>query len=136
MSSDSIIIPAPSSPPPGIRTTSTPYQLVFKWDKLNCSDRNADITGYLVEFGPYAIDIILYDDVVNQERINVKSEDFSARNLTPGFNYTFKVAAVNLVGIGPFSDLLVISTYALGMSYYAIIEDMPKFYRGYLDIVF
>ena len=62
-----------------------------------------------MEFGPY-------EGVVGQERVNVTSEAFPARNLTPSSNYTFKVAAVNIVGIGPFTDLLVISTQALGMS--------------------
>ena len=47
---------------------------------------------------------------------DIITEMFEVEELTPGFKYTFKVAAVNTVGRGPFTDLLVVSTLERGMS--------------------
>lgn len=38
-------------------------------------------------------------------------EEFTADNLISGVNYTFKVAAVNKHGLGPFSEVIIITTH-------------------------
>lgn len=55
-------------------------------------------------------------DTKEVKRTYTEIEYFLAQNLTPGVNYTFRVAAVNDFGEGPFTDLLRISTNEARMS--------------------
>ena len=51
-----------------------------------------------------------------QEVVNVTAEKFRADNLSPSFEYTFRVAAVNAAGVGPFTDSISTATKEIGMS--------------------
>ncbi len=71
------------------------------WDAIHCIESNEEITGYIVEFQEQGGERIPED---------VMDQNFNASGLTPGRNYTFQVAGVNINGRGPFTDTIGIST--------------------------
>ena len=48
------------------------------------------------------------------EKEDVSDEKFEVAELSPGVTYTFKVAASNAIGVGPFTDVLVVTTIEIG----------------------
>ena len=70
------------------------------WEAIQCIERNGNITGYTVEFQEQG-----------GARIpgEVMGRSFTATGLTPGRNYTFRVAGVNANGTGTFTDTAIIS---------------------------
>ena len=52
----------------------------------------------------------------NQTYKNVSAEKYIVEGLTPSRSYSFRVAAVNTVGMGPFSDAVTISTLEISKS--------------------
>ena len=96
---------APSATTSDVKITSTPNELIFLWSPLDCIQRNGRITGYLVTFeGPG-----------KRQLVNVTGETFRADNLSPSFEYTFRVAAVNAAGVGPFIDPIFTTAQETGM---------------------
>lgn len=76
----------------------------FTWDKVNnCLENNETVTGYAVEFGPLGGTT---DSIITQDTMR----SFSMNGLTPGTNYTFRVAEINSVGIGVYSDVINVAT--------------------------
>ena len=73
------------------------------WNEIECIERNGMITNYTVEFSSLGGSGIPGVLMVNERR-------FIASGLTPFTNYTFRVAGVNRIGAGPFSDLITIQT--------------------------
>ncbi len=86
--------------------STTSRSVSVSWQSIDCIERNGVIAGYTVEFqeqgGPR-----ITGEVVNQT--------FTASGLTPHTNYIFRVAGVNSNEIGPFSEIIVITTDEDGM---------------------
>ena len=80
----------------------TARSVSVSWNEIECIERNGMITNYTVEFSSLGGSVI--PGVLMVER------RFTASGLTPFTNYTFRVAGVNSIGAGPFSDLITIQT--------------------------
>ena len=75
-----------------------PTEVFLKWRELTCIQQNGLITGYIVwYYASCGVDRNMQKkkSVVNATIIN---------GLTPNFDYVFQVAAVNVNGMGPFSE--------------------------------
>ena len=70
------------------------------WNEIECIERNGMITNYTVEFLSLGGSVIPGVLMMNERR-------FTANGLTPFTNYTFRVAGVNSINRGPFSDLTI-----------------------------
>ena len=74
--------------------------ITIEWSELDCTDRNGDITGYRVRYGPTST-------TPSQRQIAVISDPgrrmftFDREFIT--LSYDLEVAAVNLDGTGPYS---------------------------------
>ena len=71
----------------------TETSITVQWDPLDCIHRNGDITGYSVQYGG--------------ETVSVSGDSsggiYVISGLIPSTNYSIKVAAENIVGIGQYS---------------------------------
>ena len=98
------IPPAPSAAPTSVSVSEvTSSSITVQWGAVPCIHRNGDITGYSVQYGVVGSE--------STQTISV-SGDFSGviSNLEPPTNYSIKVAAMNSVGIGPYSDAVIAQT--------------------------
>ena len=75
-----------------------PRNLSFSWQQPECGKRHGVIVMYTYE---------LTNGLTNNN-INGETTDSSVTisNLTPYVTYTFKVAAVNTAGMGPFGEIV------------------------------
>ena len=83
-------------------TSSTTIDL--QWDDINCLDRNTEITGYIVRYGP----------TTSNDRAQVTASGdgiwataisrFTLTGLSPYTSYSIEVAGNSDFGHGPFSD--------------------------------
>ena len=93
----------PSGPPVIIMPpTVSSRSITVDWNEIPCMQRNGRIIRYEVEFGPSG------DGTIS-------GRSFTANGLTPFTNYTFRVCGVNSEGLGPYSDLIIITTSEEGM---------------------
>ena len=74
--------------------------ITIEWSEVVCSDRNGDITGYRVHYGPTT--------TTPSQRKIANFSDPGRRTFTVDrefitLSYNFEVAAVNVDGIGPYS---------------------------------
>ena len=73
--------------------------ITIEWSKLDCTDRNGDITGYRVRYGPTS--------TTPSQRLIANISDPGRRMFTVDrfitLSYNFEVAAVNVNGTGPYS---------------------------------
>ena len=102
---NSSISPVPSAPPSLVTVTHvTSFSITVKWSKVNCGDRNGNITGYLLR----------YNEVGNNsQQTNATGADnykFTIPNLMLATNYSIQVAAVNNAGTGIYSDVVFVKT--------------------------
>ena len=66
---------------------------------MDCIDRNSEISGYTVLYGPVG------GTAVNASVSGTNHRTYTAVGLTPSTNYSIEVAAVNSDGgVGPFSS--------------------------------
>ena len=73
--------------------------ITIEWSELNCTDRNGDITGYKVRYGPTST-------TPSQRQIaNISGRMFTVDREFITLSYNFEVAAVNVNGTGPYSTL-------------------------------
>ena len=79
----------------------------LSWNEIECIERNGMITNYMVEFSEMGGSIIPGVQVVMNER------RFIASGFIPFTNYTFRVAGINNIGVGAFSDAITIQTNGL-----------------------
>ena len=98
------IPPAPSAAPTNVDVSDvTSSSITVQWGTVPCIHRNGDITGYSVQYG-----------VVGSESTQTMtvSGDFSGviSNLESSTNYSIKVAAMNNVGIGAYSNVVIAQT--------------------------
>ena len=99
--------------------TTTPINsssVKVSWELVLCSARNGEITGYLINYTSTAV--------------NDESDEFMAQpdtsskiitDLSPCIVYSFRVAAVNINGTGPFSKAVNMSTNTSGIFCYTKI---------------
>ena len=70
--------------------------ITIEWSELDCTDRNGDITGYRVRYGPTS--------TPSQRQIaNIRERMFTVDREYITLSYNFEVAAVNVDGTGPYS---------------------------------
>ncbi len=72
------------------------------WNAIECIDRNGMITGYVVEFQRVDGTATTDGQVVDQT--------FTASELRPFTNYTFRVRGGNSAGMGPYTNAITIRT--------------------------
>ncbi len=79
-------------------TNVVPQSISYSWENPECGKRNGEIVTYTFE---------ITNDRTN-DNINDKTTDsiVTINNLTPYVTYTFKVAALNTAGMGPFSEIV------------------------------
>ena len=77
--------------------------LNISWNSIQCRDSNGAITGYVIAYTGAA---------GTMNTINVPSNETSVviTNLISHSQYSIRVAARNIIGIGPFSDPILTST--------------------------
>ncbi len=91
----------PTGAPCDVTVTTTSRSVHVSWRNIACIERNGNITGYTVKFQEQG-----------GARIpgEVVGHTFTASGLTPHTNYTFRVAGVNINGIGSLSSAIIITT--------------------------
>ena len=94
----------PSTVPQAVTATVTGPTIVFvSWKRVDCIDRNSEISGYTVRYGPVG------GTAVNTSVFT--HQTYTADGLTPSTNYSIEVAAVNSDGgVGPFSSPVFVRT--------------------------
>ena len=93
--------PVPSGTPQSLVNTSTNLSnITIQWDRLDCLDRNGDISLYRVKYGPTSS-----MDTVPMTT-DVSTRMFTAIGLAPRMSYTFEVEAFNF-NIGPPASISV-----------------------------
>ena len=80
----------------------------MSWSTIECIERNGEITNYTVVFQEQGGAVI-------PGEVNVMDRTFTASELTPHTNYTFRVAGVNSNGTGAYTNISTILTDEDGM---------------------
>ena len=99
------LFPAPTSGPEMLRIVGTSSTTItVAWDAVNCTERNSNITGYEVRYGP-----------VNGASLNASISEadnltYTATGLMVSTSYSFEVAAESSSGTGPVSSSIVAQT--------------------------
>ena len=80
----------------------------MSWGVVPCAARNGEITGYMINY-----------TTANDKSSNITMAQANTSNkiiagLSPCIEYSFRVAAVNINGTGPFSQAMNKSAIALG----------------------
>ena len=88
---------APTGLPTSITTTSTRNNITVMWEEVECIHHNGDITGYSLR-------------VMGENDINVTLRETTISGLSPSTIYNVSVAAVNNIGTGPYSDVIMVET--------------------------
>ena len=109
-----IVIVEPSGIPQAlVMESSTASSIAISWGRVECLQRNSEITGYVVTLGRSTGDNrmtrqVLEDEMtVNIAGTDIESRRFNATGLQPRSNYTFSVMAVNREGQqGPLAYVL------------------------------
>ena len=98
------IPPAPSAAPTSVRVSAvTSSNITVHWGAVDCIHRNGDITGYSVRYGVQGSG--------STETRNVSggsATEVTISSLMLSTTYSIQVAAVNSVGIGVYSDFIII----------------------------
>ena len=90
------IYTAPTGAPQAFATTlEFSTNITVQWQRVNCSERNSNITHYLLQYSPEGSDIIKEEEILGTDDIN---RMYTANRLKPLSEYTFTIAAVNSGG--------------------------------------
>ena len=104
---------APSGPPQSVTATEiTSISITIRWDRVSCTDRNSEITGYTVQYGQSGSGAIITETIngtVDSARL------ITTIGLTADTSYTYQVAAFSSEGTGPFSTDITVTTAGLNM---------------------
>ena len=103
------LILAPTAAPQTVTASATGPTIVFvTWKRVDCIDRNSEISGYTVRYGPVG------ETAVNASISGTNHLAYTLVGLTPSTNYSIEVAAVNSDGgVGPFSFPIFVRTLDL-----------------------
>ena len=86
-------------------TVTGPTIVFVSWEHVDCIDRNSEISGYTVLYGPVG------GTAVNDSVSGTNHLAYTAVGLTPSTNYSIEVAVVNSDGgVGPFSSTIFVRT--------------------------
>ena len=94
---------APTAAPTSVTTSSGTFSsITVRWDPVNCTERNGDITGYSVRYG-------VQGSAVGDRTVEMVSGDSSGgmyviSGLSAATMYAVEVAAVNSVETGVYSN--------------------------------
>ena len=91
---------APTGAPRDVTSSITSRSIVVTWGEIDCIERNGMLTGYTMIFREQGGDIVHGD-------FNTTSRTFSATELTPFTNYTFRIAGVGFDGVGVYAELTI-----------------------------
>ena len=95
--------PVPISPPVNLSlVTSTSTSVTLSWASPPTQDQNGIITGYTLQVFSFQLGLL--------RETNVSSNGSTVDSLHPYTTYLFKVAAMTVVGRGPYSDNLTATT--------------------------
>ena len=93
---------APSAAPTSVSVSEvTSSNITVQWEEVPCIHHNGNITGYLVQYG-----VVDSDSIQNMCASETSTTIY---NLIESTTYTIKVAAANDVGIGVYSEPLMIT---------------------------
>ena len=82
-----------------------PTIVFVSWERVDCIDRNSEISGYTVLYGPVG------GTAVNDSVSGTNHQTYTAVRLSPSKTYSIEVAAVNSDGgVGPFSSPIFVRT--------------------------
>ena len=99
------LFPAPTSGPEMLREMGTSSTTItVAWDAVNCTERNSNVTGYEVRYGP--VDSTL----LNVSISGADNRTYTASGLMVSTSYSFEVAAESSSGTGPSSSSIVART--------------------------
>lgn len=98
----------PSGPPQDINVTViSPEDVLVTWNDPAIEDQNGIVTGYV-------IDVTLVSTGLSFQRMSTTT-NFLLENLLPFSTYTYRVAAMTNVGVGPYSTADSFLTDETGM---------------------
>ena len=91
---------APSGPPQNVTITDINLNSIdVDWRSIKCIDRNTEITGYIVRYGP-----VSDSGDRNEVPADGPSTTFTLTGLSQSTNYSIEVAGNSDLGRGPFSN--------------------------------
>ena len=82
---------------------STASSITIQWEPVPCVHRNGIITGYMIKMTEYDGEEFMYSYTNGEQR------EAEITGLEPSTQYEIQVAAVNSVGIGPFTNAILIA---------------------------
>ena len=92
----------PDGPPQFLTAVSVNSSSVYvSWGDVTCADRNGEITGYSINYTS-----------TSESGVDIAQADTSGKivtGLSACIVYNFRVAAMNIIGTGPFSHAVTIS---------------------------
>ena len=92
----------PSAAPTSVSVSKvTSSSITVQWEEVPCIHHNGNITGYLVQYGVVGSD--------STQNMCVSETNTTIFNLIESTTYTIKVAAVNDVGIGVYTEPMMIT---------------------------
>ena len=96
---------APTSGPEMLRIVGTSSTTIsIAWDAVNCTERNSNITGYKIRYGP------VNGPSLNASISGADNRTYTASGLMNSTSYSFEVAAESSSGTGPSSSSIVAQT--------------------------
>ena len=105
-----LLYPAPSAPPTDVQISDkNSSTITMRWSPVKCIHRNGDVTGYSVRYRIQGNGSIQTVNVIGED-----STDKSISGLKSSTIYSIEVAAVNIAGIGMYSNPLNVTTSVTG----------------------
>ena len=99
---------APTAPPQNVRNTSTSSATItVEWGRVECIERNTEITGYRVRYDPPSSD---GTGEVSASGDGCNGGSIILTGLSPFTSYSIEVAADSDHGRGPFSSAITVMT--------------------------
>ena len=77
--------------------------IIVQWGPVDCINQNGDITGYSVQYG-----ILDFECTVTLSVLGGATTEATISGLTKSVTYSIAVAAVNSVGIGVYSNPIMV----------------------------
>ena len=102
---------APTSPPESFVAVSVNSTMIsLRWNRINCIDRNSEITGYHVM--QLATGYYSYNDTIYVPGTALNNRRYNLTGVIPAAEYSIAVAAVNRNGtVGPFTESVIVRTH-------------------------
>ena len=93
-----LLFTAPSGQPTSVGVSElNSSSFLVHWEEVCCSQRNGEITGYVVN-------ISNVQGMQNVLRVYSEQRNATLSEMDPHTTYIIRVAAENSMGVGPFSD--------------------------------